>query len=298
VLDVMAHEFSHAVSGNEANFTYANESGALDEANSDIFAAGVEAYVDGAVTSDTWDIGEDCWLAAPALRYMSHPSDDGSSKDYYPARYTGGSDNGGVHWNSGIANYFFYLLSEGGQHHTASYRTGTVVTGIGIDAALQIWYLAMTSYMTSSTDFAGAAAATQSACSALGYSSTTCDSVTQAWAEVGVGTTSSGGGSGTCSLSCSGGTLYSGSLTSGASAIEPGGTYFYAPAGTHGTLCGPSGTDFDLYLYYSTRTSRFKSVASSTGSASSESVSYGSAGYYYYNVKSYSGSGTYQLCIQ
>jgi vibriolysin len=162
VLDVMAHEFSHGVTEYEANLTYSNESGALNEATSDIFAAAVEAYVDGAVTADTWDIGEDCWLASPALRYMDAPSTDGSSRDHYSARYTGTSDNGGVHWNSGIANHFFYLLAAGGQHHTAAYRTGTVVTGLGIDAAADIWYLALSSYMTSSTTFAGAATATLS----------------------------------------------------------------------------------------------------------------------------------------
>jgi Zn-dependent metalloprotease len=300
VLDVMAHEFSHGVTEYEANLTYSNESGALNEATSDIFAAAVEAYVDGAVTADTWDIGEDCWLASPALRYMDAPSTDGSSRDHYSARYTGTSDNGGVHWNSGIANHFFYLLAAGGQHHTAAYRTGTVVTGLGIDAAADIWYLALSSYMTSSTTFAGAATATLSACSALGYDATTCASVTDAWAEVGVtGSGGGGGGTGTaCSLTCTGGTLYTGTLAAGASAIEPGGTYFYTATGATGTLCGASGTDFDLYQSYSSRTSRFKQVASSTTSTSTETTTYSAAGYHYFTVKSYSGSGAYQLCVK
>jgi Zn-dependent metalloprotease len=301
VLDVTAHEFGHGVTDYEADLIYSNESGALNEATSDIFAAAVEAYVDGGVTADTWDIGEDCWLAAPALRYMDAPSTDGSSRDHYSARYVGTSDGGGVHWNSGIANHWFYLLSVGGQHHTAAYRTGTVLTGIGIDAAADIWYLALSSYMTSSTNFAGAATATASACSALGYDTATCDTVAAAWAEVGV--TASGGGTGggggtTCSLTCTGGTLYTGSLSAGASVIQPGGTYYYAPVGSTGTLCGASGTDFDLYLSYSTSTRRFRQVDTSTGSTSSESVSYTGAGNYYYTVSAYSGSGTYQLCIQ
>lgn len=298
VLDVTAHEFSHGVTEYEANLTYSNESGALNEATSDIFAAGVEAYVDGGVTANTWNIGEDCWLSRSALRYMATPSTDGSSRDHYSARYIGTSDNGGVHWNSGIGNHFFYLLSQGGQHHTAAYRTGTVVTGIGIDAAAAIWYLALTSYMTSSTDYAGAATATATACTALGYAATTCASVTTAWAEVGVAASGGGGGGGACSLSCTGGTLYTGTLASGASAIQPGGTYFYTATGATGTLCGPSGTDFDLYQYYSSRTSRFKQVDSSTSPTSSESTSYATAGYHYFKVQSYSGSGDYQLCIQ
>ncbi len=303
VLDVTAHEFSHAVTDHEADLTYSNESGALNEATSDIFAAGVEAWVDGGATANTWDIGEDCWLADSALRFMAAPSNDGSSRDHYSARYVGSSDYGGVHWNSGIANHFFYLLSEGGQHHTAAYRSGSVVTGIGIDAAAQIWYLALTSYMTSSTTFAGAATATASACAALGYDAATCASVTDAWAEVGVGTTGGGGGGGggggeTCSLTCTGGTLYTGTLTSGASAIEPDGAYFYSATGAAGTLCGPSTADFDLYQYYSSRTSRFKQADSGTSPTSTESTSYASAGYHYFKVVSYSGSGDYQLCIQ
>jgi hypothetical protein len=156
--------------------------------------------------------------------------------------------------------------------------------------------------MTSSTNFAGAATATASACSALGYDAATCQSVTDAWTEVGVtagGGGGGGGGTGTgCSLTCTGGTLYTGTLSAGASVIQPSGTYFYAPVGTTGTLCGPSGTDFDLYLSYSSSTRRFKQVDSSTSATSSESVSYTAAGNYYYTVQSYSGSGTYQLCIQ
>lgn len=299
VLDVTAHEFGHGVTDFSADLVYSNESGALNEATSDIFAAAVEAYVDGGVTADTWDIGEDCWLAAPALRYMDAPSTDGSSRDHYSARYTGTSDNGGVHWNSGIGNHWFYLLSQGGEHHNSAYRDGTAVAGVGIDVAADIWYLALTSYMTSSTNFAGAATATASACSALGYDAATCQSVTDAWTEVGVTAGGGGGGTGTgCSLTCTGGTLYTGTLSAGASVIQPSGTYFYAPVGTTGTLCGPSGTDFDLYLSYSSSTRRFKQVDSSTSATSSESVSYTAAGNYYYTVQSYSGSGTYQLCIQ
>ena len=311
VLDVTAHEFSHGVTEYEANLNYSYESGALNEAASDMAGASVEAYVDGAVTQDTWDIGEDCWIepGTTALRYMSSPSSDGSSRDHYSNRYTGSSDNGGVHWNSGIGNYWFYLLSEGGQHHTTAYQSGYTVTGLGIDAAYQIWYEALANYMTSSTDFAGARTATESACSALGYSSTDCESVSYAWYEVGVGSDPSGatpvdtatdtGTGGTPTSSCtSGQTSYTGALIgSGDSAIEPGGTYAYYTGGTSGYLYGDTGTDFDLYLYrYSG--GRWRVASSSTSTGSTESVSYGSSAYYYYYVYSYSGAGSYELCVQ
>jgi Zn-dependent metalloprotease len=196
VRDIAAHELGHALTENEADLIYSYESGALNEGASDIFAAAVEASVDGAVTSDTWDMGEDCWVASSALRYMSRPSDDGSSRDHYSDRYTGSQDNGGVHSNSGIANHFFYLLTVGGQHHDPTFRSGYTVTGLGIDAAYDIWYSALNSYMTTSTDFAGARVATESACLSLGHTALECESVSYAWYEVGVGSDPGGTGGG------------------------------------------------------------------------------------------------------
>lgn len=308
VLDVAAHELGHGVTQYEANLTYSNESGALNEAASDMLAAAAEAWTDGAVTEDTWDIGEDCWIApgTTALRYMDQPSADGSSRDHYSTRYTGTSDSGGVHWNSGIANHWFYLLSQGGQHHDAAYSTGNTVTGLGIDAAYEIWYTALAGYMTSSTTFSGARTATESACASLGYTATQCESVSYAWYEVGVGSdpagggtdtggTDTGGGGGT--LAC-GGTLYTGTLSgAGASAIEPDGTYASFPSGLTATLTGPAGTDFDLYLFKPKGTG-WRQAASSTGSTSDEVISTTSGNNYYLQVTSYSGAGEYQLCIE
>jgi hypothetical protein len=102
--------------------------------------------------------------------------------DYYPTRYTGTGDNGGVHTNSGIANLAFKLLVTGGTHPRG--KTTTVVTGIGMQAAGAIFYRANRDLMTSSTTFAQAKTYTEQAASALGYSVA---SVTQAWQAVGVG---------------------------------------------------------------------------------------------------------------
>ena len=80
--------------------------GALNEAMSDIFSALVESYV-GPIGDDVWLLGEDVWTpgtAGDALRYLCDPARDNTSRDYYPDRYQGGEDYGGVHWNSGIAN--------------------------------------------------------------------------------------------------------------------------------------------------------------------------------------------------
>ena len=81
------------------------QTGALNEALSDIFSAFVESFL-GSNDSDIWLIGEDAWTpwwAGDALRYMCDPAAAGDS-DYYPDRYQGTDDQGGVHTNSGIAN--------------------------------------------------------------------------------------------------------------------------------------------------------------------------------------------------
>lgn len=190
-LDIAGHEFTHGVTQYEANLIYSGESGALNEAISDMFGAMIESRAKG-VTSDTWKIGEECWtpgIPGDALRYMDEPhraSNNGytadDDPDHYSERYTGTVDNGGVHTNSGIANKEFYLLAMGGQHHL-----GGSMTGIGTDAAARIWYQALSNYMTSSTNFSGARAATLQASNALyGAGSPQSSAVEQSWNLVGV----------------------------------------------------------------------------------------------------------------
>jgi subtilisin family serine protease len=77
--------------------------------------------------------------------------------------------------------------------------------------------------------------------------------------------------------------------------LHPNGTYFYtANSGTHrGCLTGPAGTDFDIYLRKWNGFS-WATVAQGIGTTSTENVTYnGTAGYYYWEVRSYSGSGSY-----
>jgi len=187
-LDVTVHELTHAVTNYESNLVYSNESGALNEGMSDIFSAYCEAWTKGwATDAAVYMIGDDIWTPATpgdALRYMTNPTQDGSSKDYYPERYTGTSDNGGVHWNSGIANLAFYLLSEGGTHPRG--KTTTVVSGIGIEKAGKIFYEANANCMTSSSNFASAKSCTEQKAQAF-YGATELAAVTAAWEAVGVG---------------------------------------------------------------------------------------------------------------
>src|SRR4051794_14708722 len=207
-LDVDAHELTHAVTERTANLTYSNESGALNEATSDILGNSCEAYSKNAGTpnSNTWKVGEDIYTpatAGDALRYMNNPTADGYSKDYYPERYTGTSDNGGVHSNSGIANLVYYLMVMGGPHPRA--KTAVNVTALSatsstsLDMAQRIWYRALTVYFTSSTNFQGARTATVQAATDL-YGSAAAATVTSAWDCVAVPGGSGGGGGGVTTL--------------------------------------------------------------------------------------------------
>ncbi len=186
-LDVTAHELTHAVTTSTANLVYQNEPGALNEAMSDVLGAACEAYVRKAVTAETWLLGEDVMTpnqAGDALRYMDNPTRDGMSRDYYPERYTGTQDFGGVHLNSGIANLAFKLLVTGGTHPRN--KTTVQVPAIGLEKAQQIFYRALTRYMTSNTNFAGGRTATANAANDL-YGPDARRAVEMAWAAVGVG---------------------------------------------------------------------------------------------------------------
>lgn len=188
-LDVVSHELTHAVTERESGLVYSNEPGALNEANSDSFAAMCESWKDGSVNSDTWKVGEDVWtpaISGDALRYMDNPTLDGSSRDYYPERYTGPSDNGGVHWNSGIPNLAFYLAVAGGQH-PRNKTPGITVAGLGIDVASQIWYRAATIYYQNNSSMSAArVATTQAATDLFPLDPSVRQSVDNAWAAVGV----------------------------------------------------------------------------------------------------------------
>jgi Zn-dependent metalloprotease len=198
-LDVDAHELTHAVTERTAALVYSNESGALNEATSDIMGNSCESWNDGSVNSDTWKVGEDITSPATpgdALRYMNDPAAAGDS-DYYPTRYTGTSDHGGVHTNSGIANLAYYLMVMGGTHPRA--KTTVVVPALSatattsINMGAKIWYRALTVYMTSGTTFSGARTATAQAATDL-YGAAAADSVNKAWDAVGAPGGSTGGG--------------------------------------------------------------------------------------------------------
>ena len=201
-LDVCGHEVAHGVTQYTAGLIYKNESGALNESFSDIFGANVEfnfqadnrnGYPNKKPGMADWLLGEDCWLSSTALRDMRNPANSatvgsgGEQPSKYKGKhwYTGTGDNGGVHYNSGVQNFFYYLLCEGGTgtNDGISYR----VTGITITNARRVAYRALTVYCSKSTDYKAVRNAWISAAQDL--NSTWVSSVKAAWDAVGVGAT-------------------------------------------------------------------------------------------------------------
>ncbi|WP_128804138.1 MULTISPECIES: M4 family metallopeptidase [unclassified Streptomyces] len=192
-LDVAGHEMSHGVTSNTAGLDYTGESGGLNEATSDIFGTGVEFYANNSSDVGDYLIGEKIDINGDGspLRYMDKPSKDGGSADSWYS----GVGNLDVHYSSGPANHMFYLLSEGsgtktinGVTYNSPTSDGVAVAGIGRAAALQIWYKALTTYMTSSTNYAGARTAALNAAAALyGTNSVQYAGVGNAFAGINVG---------------------------------------------------------------------------------------------------------------
>ncbi|MFJ1614839.1 M4 family metallopeptidase [Streptomyces sp. NPDC088251] len=198
-LDVAAHEMTHGVTSATADLVYSGESGGLNEATSDIFATAVEFYANNATDKGDYLIGEKIDINGDGtpLRYQDKPSRDGMSKD---AWYSG-IGNVDVHYSSGPANHFFYLLSEGsgakvinGVSYDSPTSDGLPVTGIGRDKAALIWYKALTTKFTSTTNYASARTGTLAAAGELyGTTSAEYKSVADAWAGINVGARPGGG---------------------------------------------------------------------------------------------------------
>lgn len=142
-LDAIAHELGHGVVSNTANLEYQGQSGAINETYADIFGAMVDR--------EDWFIGEDITKSGKPMRNMSNPHNGGTNVldgDWLPmhmSEFVSGSildafldrDNEGVHINMGITNYAYYLYA----------------TAITKERAEQVFYRALTNYLTSKSQF-------------------------------------------------------------------------------------------------------------------------------------------------
>jgi thermolysin len=186
-LDVVAHELTHGVTDFTSGLIYERESGALNEAFSDMMGVAAEFFHQptgtGPLHAD-YLLGEDV-ITPGGIRSMANPSAYGAP-DHYSLRYTGTQDNGGVHTNSGIANNAYYLAIEGGTNRVSR----LAVAGVGPDNREQIekvFYRAFTEMLPSTATFAIARVATiQAARDLYGAGSAAERAVTQAWTAVGV----------------------------------------------------------------------------------------------------------------
>lgn len=147
-LDVVGHEFTHAVIDYSADLIYSNQSGAINESFADIFGEMVENFGQG--TND--------WLCGAAftpngIRSLSNPKSNGDPDTYLGLYWqTSSNDNFGVHTNSGVHNKWFYLLAVGGSgtnDNGYSYN----FSGIGIEKAAAIAYRNLTVYLVPTANY-------------------------------------------------------------------------------------------------------------------------------------------------
>jgi thermolysin len=186
-LDLVAHELAHGVTDASSRLVYRNESGALNEAFSDILATTVEfsAQPPGSGPGRAeYRIGEDA-VSGGGLRSLEDPAVHGHA-DHYDRRHLGTDDNGGVHGNATIASHAYFLAVDGGTNRTS----GLAVTGVGADRREEVeeaFYRAFVYMLPPTATFSTARAATlQSARDLHGPGSGVERAVAAAWTAVGV----------------------------------------------------------------------------------------------------------------
>jgi bacillolysin len=170
-LDIVAHEFTHAVTFHTAGLRHQGETGALNEAISDIFGC----FASREAGRTNWQIGDTIYHPGGrpgSLRDLRDPHATGNPKhwsEYVATR----DDKGGVHVNAPIVGHAAYLMTEGGPG----------VAGAGAIVVERIWYRALVHYLTSNATFADAADATLAAARDLHKGER---AVREAWIAVGV----------------------------------------------------------------------------------------------------------------
>jgi thermolysin len=192
-LDVVGHELTHGVTAYTSNLAYLNESGALNEAFSDIMGTSIEFFFQpagsGLMKAD-YLLAEDVVTTGLSgtlngVRSMENPALYGQP-DHYSKKFVGTADNGGVHINSGIANQAFYLAIEGGTNRTSGIRVQGV-GGANREQIEKVFYRAFAQLMPSNANFSMARIITlQAAIDLYGLSSAPYNAVRDAWTAVGV----------------------------------------------------------------------------------------------------------------
>jgi Zn-dependent metalloprotease len=177
--DIVGHEFTHGVLDHEARLFYHYQSGAINESLADIFGELIDlAHAGGRDTAFTrWKIGEDTPIGV--FRDMGDPASYGhADRVRSPRWHSGTSDNGGVHSNSGVGNKTAYLIAAGGRFN------GQDVDGLGVEKMGRLFYVVMTEWLTSASDYLDLGDALEGACAQLvgsdGFTSDDCTAVGRA----------------------------------------------------------------------------------------------------------------------
>jgi Zn-dependent metalloprotease len=184
--DLCAHELTHGVTAKSADLVYLDEMGAMNESFSDLFGKCSEHFV--APATFTWGVSSGVKTSGLPIRDMSNPLNTGHPRYYKGVHYyTGHDDFGGVHTNSNVQNYWFYLLCEGGSGTRESDGAPFVVTPLGMAKAEQIAYSTLVDYLFPLAQYKDHAALSVTAAQALyGASSMEARQVQMAWYAVGL----------------------------------------------------------------------------------------------------------------
>lgn len=278
-LDVVAHEFTHAVTDYTANLVYEYQPGALNESFSDVFGYLIEGQ-----TTD-WLMGEDCYtpgIAGDAFRSLQNPTlydQPDHMDDYQNLPNTEAGDWGGVHINSGIPNKAFYIAAT------------TINDNNKMSA---IYYRALTNYLTSNAQFIDARTALiQAATDLYGSSSAEATAIANAYTNVGIGGTSSQDTyEPNNTRTAAYGPLTSDTTFNSYIYSSTDVDYYYFDIQNTGTITVTLGNlagDYDLYLYNSTGTQIGKSEKPST---TAESITYSATatGRYFVGIVGYNGA--------
>jgi secreted trypsin-like serine protease len=188
--DIVGHELTHGVTQFTSNLLYFYESGAINEALSDIFGEfidltnGINSFGGADLAGDRWELGEDSSLGT--IRHMQNPPlyndpDRTRSGLYFTgvsSLWNRNNDHGGVHTNSGVANKAAYLMADGGTFNSYT------ISALGIPKTSAIFYYVNSMLLTSGSDYNVLYESINQACQNLigqvGITSTDCDEANEA----------------------------------------------------------------------------------------------------------------------
>lgn len=186
-LDIVGHEFAHGITDYTSDLIYRAESGALNESMSDIFGKALEYFYDR--QNFNWLVGDRIRRNGDinVIRSMEDPFLRSDPKYYKGTNwYFGSGDNYGVHTNSGVLNYWFYLLVNGG---AITNEVGEFynIQPIGMEDAIQVTFQMQAAYLTENSNYYDAVnASLESASDLFGPNSFQREIVERTWNAVGL----------------------------------------------------------------------------------------------------------------